>query len=63
MATNQSYMIASADRAHANRPQVMSQNDSRFEKDDKWKMRNKTQLASIKVQLNEKYTEINVMKS
>jgi len=41
----------------------MSQNDSRFEKDDKWKMRNKAQLASIKVQLNEKYTEINVMKS
>jgi len=37
--------------------------DTRFENDSQWKSRTKNQLAQVKLQLNQKYTEINVMKS
>ena len=40
-----------------------SSDQQRFEKEDKWKMRNKIQLGKVKVQLNEKYTQVNVMKT
>lgn len=38
-------------------------NHTRFEREDQWRLRNKQQLGMIRVQLNEKYTQVNVMKA
>ena len=67
MAPNANYQVFTPERQR-NRDRVIvtqqpASSDRRFEREDQWKMRNKTQLAGIKVQLNEKYTQINVMKN
>ena len=43
--------------------QKHSNSESRFDKEYAWKLEKKTQHAAVKVQLNEKYTQVNVMKA
>ena len=38
-------------------------NESRFEKESQWKIRNKNEVAQIKAELDDKYTQLNMMKA